>query len=109
VQSDTAAGEGIGGNMSGARTEKELSQREALQRHFGNRTAMVDASEIGAPKLNEDLPDPLALARAEGALEEAKWWRHLAIMHTDSYFSVEGDKHIAFLTVEVARLKGGDK
>jgi hypothetical protein len=30
----------------------------------------------------------------ERVLAEAKWWRHLVIMHEESYFAVEGDKRI---------------
>jgi len=30
----------------------------------------------------------------ERVLAEAKWWRHLVVMHEESYFAVEGDKRI---------------
>jgi hypothetical protein len=44
----------------------------------------------------------MAQVQAEARLEEAKWWRHLVIMHDESYFAVEGDKRIAALE-QVAR------
>ena len=45
----------------------------------------------------------LSLKRAR--LEEAKWWRHLVFMDEDSYFAVEGDKHIVALNAEVSALE----
>lgn len=53
-------------------------------------------------------PEPNFLPRkeAEARLEEAKWWRHLAIMDPNSYFAVEGDKRIAELQRQVEALKG---
>jgi hypothetical protein len=43
----------------------------------------------------KDIPDEAwdEFAR-ERVLAEAKWWRHLVIMHEESYFAVEGDKRI---------------
>jgi len=39
----------------------------------------------------------VAAAVQQARLEEARWWRHLVLMHDESYFAVEGDKRIAAL------------
>jgi hypothetical protein len=44
-------------------------------------------------QINTILPVMLEFSR-ERVLAEAKWWRHLVIMHEESYFAVEGDKRI---------------
>jgi len=38
--------------------------------------------------------DQLAAEFDAARLEEARWWRHLVLMHDESYFAVEGDKRI---------------
>ncbi len=49
----------------------------------------------------------IAKAALAARIEEAKWWRHLVIMHEESYFAVEGDKRIADLQKQQAEAEAG--
>jgi hypothetical protein len=65
--------------------------------------ARFDLDECGTAKLLGKFSASLA---SRARLEEAEWWRHLAIMHDESYFAVEGDKRLAALR---AQAPGGGK
>ena len=58
---------------------------------------LADIIERAMRKL---LAERVKEAERKVRLDEAKWWRHLVIMHDESYFAIEGDKRIAELEAE---------
>jgi len=74
-----------------------------------NRKLMIAVcAEIGAAQ-SAAVAAALEAERAKVRLEEAKWWRHLVIMHDESYFAVEGDKRLAELRARAEGQTGGGK